>query len=120
MPQTKKRPRNRVQTIQPENNGHVSNVEILTLAETAAYLRVGEEAILRLIDEQALPARRVDGEWRFLKSAIQRWLGCGSPVDTSKAAQLAVVGSWRNDPFVDGELRETYARRQSESAGDAS
>jgi excisionase family DNA binding protein len=116
MPQTRKPPRNRVQ---PEMNGQASSAEILTLAEAAEYLRVGKAGVLRLIGEQALPARQVDGEWRFLKSAIQRWLARESPTDTSRAAQLAVVGSWRNDPFVEAELRETYERRRASASGEA-
>jgi excisionase family DNA binding protein len=51
--------------------------EVLTLAETAAYLRVPEEAVLALIRENALPAQQVGREWRFLKRAVDEWLRFG-------------------------------------------
>ena len=114
MPQAKK----------PENKRSLSQVgrpsvataagEVLSLSETAAYLRVGEADVLRQIDEQALPARRIGNEWRLLKSAIQTWLGREATVDTSKAAQFAVIGAWKDDPFMEGELREIEARRREE------
>lgn len=113
MPQTKKSPPIRVRPSKTEANGSESTAEVLTLAEAAAYLRVGEEGVLQLIDAQALPARKLGKEWRLLKSAIQRWLGREGGVDTSKAAQLAVVGAWKDDPLVEEELREIYRRRRS-------
>ncbi|MBY0527952.1 MAG: helix-turn-helix domain-containing protein [Gemmataceae bacterium] len=51
--------------------------EVLTLAETAAYLRVPEPAILELVAKKALPAQQVGGEWRFLKRAVVEWLRFG-------------------------------------------
>jgi len=118
MPQTKKSPPVRVRPSKTEMNGSLSTAEVLTLAEAAAYLRVGEKVVLQLIDEQALPARKIGKEWRLLKSAIQRWLGREGGVDTSKAAQLAVVGAWKDDPYVDAELAETYRQRRASIAED--
>jgi excisionase family DNA binding protein len=85
--------------------------EVLTLAEAAAYLRLPEADVLRLVDEQALPARRLGKEWRFLKSAIQDWLRSGSPPGPSKEAQLAAIGSWQDDPYLEDMLEEIYRRR---------
>lgn len=48
--------------------------EVLTLAEAAAYLRFAETDVLRLIEEQRLPAPRLEEEWRFSKAAILTWL----------------------------------------------
>jgi excisionase family DNA binding protein len=87
----------------PAVNGPTS--EVLTLAEAAAYLRLPEADVLRLVDEQSLPTRQLGIEWRFLKAAIQDWLRCGPPPKPSKEAQLAVAGSWKDDPTVD-DLRE--------------
>jgi excisionase family DNA binding protein len=53
-------------------------VEVLTLAETAAYLRTSEEAVLKLVDRGTLPAQRIGGEWRLLKRAVADWLRVGS------------------------------------------
>ena len=87
-----------------------SSGDVLTLSEAAAYLRLPEEDILRLVEQQALPGRRLANEWRFLKSAIQEWLGTAPP-RYSKEAQSAVIGSWKDDPCIEEELKETLRRR---------
>lgn len=51
--------------------------EVLTLGETAAFLRVPEEAVLALVSNDALPGQRIGGEWRFLKRAVVEWLRLG-------------------------------------------
>ena len=97
-----------------------SSGEVLTLSETAAYLRLAEADVLRLVDEQALPARRLGKEWRFLKDAIQDWLRTGPPPKSSKEAQLAAIGSWKDDPHLEEELKETYQRRGRSTSEDDS
>ncbi len=89
-------------------NGPAS--EVLTLSEAAAYLRFPEADILRLVDEQGLPARRLGDDWRFSRSAIQQWLSTPPPRE-SKEAQLAVAGAWKHDPYVEAELEEILKRR---------
>ncbi len=78
---------------------------MLTLAEAAAYLRVPEDDVLRMVQEQSLHARQVGAEWRFLKSAIDDWLRTGPRPKTNKEAWDAVIGIWKDDPSVD-QLRE--------------
>jgi excisionase family DNA binding protein len=51
--------------------------EVLTLAEAAGYLRVPEHALIELVAEQAVPAQKIAGEWRFLKRALDDWLRYG-------------------------------------------
>jgi excisionase family DNA binding protein len=48
--------------------------DVLTLGEAATYLRLAEADVVRLVEEQGLPSRRLGNEWRFLKGAIQAWL----------------------------------------------
>ncbi len=84
--------------------------DVLTLAEAAAYLRLSESDVLRLVDEQGLPARRLANEWRFLKAVIQQWLSTPPPKGT-KEAQLAVIGSWKDDPYVEEELKGIMEQR---------
>jgi len=93
----------------PGRNGPTEGV--LTLAEAAAYLRLPEEEVLRMIREQGLHARQVGSEWRFLKSAIDEWLRTGPPAKSNKEAWLALVGTWKDDPTV-GKLREEIARNR--------
>jgi excisionase family DNA binding protein len=111
MPRTKKRDSEQLRPshVPSALNGPPS--EVLTLAEAAAYLRLSEADVLRLVEEQALPARQLGKERRFLKAAVQQWLSAPRPPVTGKEAQLAVAGSWKDDPLVDEELRETYRRR---------
>ena len=47
---------------------------ILTLEEVADYLRLPKETVEQQAKKGHLPARRIDGTWRFLKSAIDDWL----------------------------------------------
>jgi excisionase family DNA binding protein len=49
--------------------------EVLTLAETAALLQVGEDAVEALAAAGELPGRRVGDAWRFSRAAVLRWLG---------------------------------------------
>ena len=91
--------------------------EVLNLGEAAAYLRVELEDVLRMVREQGLPARQVGEHWRFLKAAIQDWLRTG-PTRTSKEAQVALAGAWKDDPYVEEELKETYRRRGRPMTGD--
>ncbi len=84
--------------------------DVLTLSEAAAYLRVSEIEVKRLIQDQSLPGRFLGTEWRFLKSAIQDWLKT-PPVRGSREAVLSACGAWENDPYVDEELKEIYKKR---------
>jgi excisionase family DNA binding protein len=86
--------------------------EVLTLAEAAAYLRLPEADVISAIQTQTLPGRQIGGQWRFLKTAIQQWLGTGAPTSESrKAAQLAEAGAFKGDPDLVGICEEAYRRR---------
>lgn len=52
-------------------------LEILRPEEAAAYLRVPEDALLKLAGEGNIPARKIGDEWRFLKRALNDWLRWG-------------------------------------------
>jgi excisionase family DNA binding protein len=84
--------------------------DVLTLAEAAAYLRLPEAEVVRLVNQQDLPGRLAGSEWRFLKSAIQAWLS-QPPPRSSKEAQLAIVGSWKDDPNLETMVEEIYRQR---------
>jgi excisionase family DNA binding protein len=99
-------------------NGPAS--EIFTLSEAAAYLRLTESDVLGLIRAQGLPARQLGQEWRFLKTAIQEWLRTGPPRGPSKEAQLAAAGSWKDDKYVEEELKEIHRQRGGPMSQDKS
>jgi excisionase family DNA binding protein len=111
MPQTKKSPQPQP-VAQPSQALNGPPGEVLTLDETAAYLRVSASDVLRMVRLQNLPAREFGSEWRFLKAAVQQWLATGSPGPrSSNEALLALAGKWKDDPFVEEELKEIYRRR---------
>lgn len=91
--------------------------EVFTLIEAAAYLRVTEAELMRLVDDQALPGRQFGTEWRFLKSAIQDWLRT-PPKPGSREAVLSSAGSMKGDPFLEEEVKEIYRKRREDLVGD--
>jgi excisionase family DNA binding protein len=86
--------------------------DVFTLKEAAEYLRVPERDVLRLIQEQGLPARNVGTDWRLLRNAIHEWLGARAPAaEARKAAQLALAGKYKNDPDLIRICEEAYRQR---------
>jgi hypothetical protein len=115
MAQTKTKPRK--PKAKPSANGTVPTTqEVFTLSDAAAYLRVSEDEIIRLTQQQALPGRLLSGEWRFLKSAIQDWLRT-PPVRGSREAVLSVAGILKDDPIPEEEIEEIYRRRREDLVG---
>lgn len=55
-----------------ENNFNTS--EIMTVSELAKYLKISERTVMRLLKKGEIPASKVAGQWRFLKSVIDEWL----------------------------------------------
>jgi excisionase family DNA binding protein len=47
--------------------------EVMTVPELAAYLRVHDSTIYRMLKRGLLPGFRVGSDWRFLKSNIEQW-----------------------------------------------
>jgi excisionase family DNA binding protein len=47
---------------------------LMTSEEVLALLHVNRRALYRLIEDRALPARRVGRHWRFRRSEVLRWL----------------------------------------------
>ncbi|MDO8185174.1 helix-turn-helix domain-containing protein [Conexibacter sp. JD483] len=52
--------------------------EVLTVADAAELLQVGEEVVERLASDGELPGRRIGEQWRFTRQAILDWLSAGS------------------------------------------
>jgi excisionase family DNA binding protein len=48
--------------------------EVLTTQEAALYIKVTEKTVRELAREGKIPAQKVGREWRFLKSALDKWL----------------------------------------------
>ncbi len=64
--------------------------DVLTLEEAAGYLRVPVPDLAELADRNGVPARKVAGEWRFLRKGLDKWL-------VSRGHDLS--DAWLTDPF---------------------
>jgi excisionase family DNA binding protein len=65
--------------------------QVMTIEEVAVYLSFAEATIRRMLRDREIPAAKVAGQWRFLKTEVDRWLA-----DLSKqlvAPQEAKVGA---------------------------
>jgi PTS system nitrogen regulatory IIA component len=47
---------------------------LMTVRQLAAYLRLNERTVLKLVQEGALPGVKVGNQWRFRKAMIDTWL----------------------------------------------
>jgi len=52
----------------------VTENEILTLEEVAAYLRLTPQTLYRWAQERRIPGVKLGKEWRFRRSILDRWL----------------------------------------------
>lgn len=48
--------------------------DVLIIAELAAYLKIPKSTLYKLVREGRIPYRKIGRHWRFLKTAIGRWL----------------------------------------------
>jgi excisionase family DNA binding protein len=48
--------------------------EILTVKELCDYLKLSKKTILKLLNSGEIPARKVGGSWRILKSQVDNYL----------------------------------------------
>lgn len=87
--------------------------EVLTLEEVAAYLRLPADVVLRQATHGSLPGRKIEDNWRFLKSAIDLWLS----VQPGRIALLQQVGVFADDPLLP-ELRSTIYQERGRSEVD--
>jgi len=55
-----------------------SNDTILTIEEVAAFLKITERTVYRLLTKREIPAFKVGGSWRFKKSYIEDWIFANS------------------------------------------
>ena len=49
--------------------------EVLNVNDLAGYLDIPKSTIYKLVREGEIPARKVGRHWRFLKDAVDGWLG---------------------------------------------
>jgi excisionase family DNA binding protein len=81
--------------------------DVLTLEETASYLRMPTEAIERVATRGQLPGRRIEDSWRFLREAIDEWLRSSD----SRTVLLQQAGAFSDDDMVADLLSSIYELR---------
>ena len=48
--------------------------EVITLSETAQYLKLAERTVLRMVHRNGIPCAKVASQWRFLRTVVDDWL----------------------------------------------
>lgn len=61
---------------------------LLTLAELANYLHMGQKTVLRLAEAKKIPGRLIDREWRFRRAAIDTWLASQSEDEAQRFEEV--------------------------------
>jgi len=49
------------------------NSSIMTLKETAKYLKIGKSTLYKMAREGKIPAVKIANQWRFRKEDIDKW-----------------------------------------------
>ena len=49
--------------------------QIMTIGETAQYLRISQSSLYKLAQGGRIPCQKVGRHWRFRREAIDLWLG---------------------------------------------
>lgn len=69
--------------------------EILTLQEVANYLKVDKKTVYRMVKSKQLPAFKVRNQWRFKKSAIDKWIEFNNinvPNSANDRVEIPIIG----------------------------
>jgi putative molybdopterin biosynthesis protein len=87
-----------------------AGLELLTTAEAADYLKLGERKLYELVATQAIPCTKVTGKWLFPRGDLDRWLlaGMARPPGVMPAAPPPIVGG-SHDPLLQWALSESRA-----------
>lgn len=97
----------------------LSEFDVLTLEDAAAYLKVEYGAIRRMIKEQGLPGRKIGEEWRFLRGAIADWLRAPGGNTPAAAAPAEAVRPAPQDQRESNRppLRERFSQEGQQGQG---
>jgi len=55
-------------------NSNSRGEELLTLSEVAAYLKIAEKTVHRMVQKDEIPCFKVASQWRFQKEQIDQWI----------------------------------------------
>ena len=80
---------------------------VMTLDETAEYLRLPSTMIEKQAVYGRIPGRRIENKWRFLRDALDDWLRA----QDSRVILLQQAGALADDDQIEPLLDEIYAER---------
>lgn len=58
--------------------------ELLTFKEAVEFLKISDKTLMKLLQEESIPARKLGKEWRFSKNALIQWVAQGDSKDYAK------------------------------------
>ena len=58
--------------------------EVATIPEVARFLRVSKTTVYKMIKDGELPAKRIRGQWRIMRHALQEYLADGDAPDSAE------------------------------------
>jgi excisionase family DNA binding protein len=90
---------------------------VMTLAETAKYLKVSKKLLAEQVVLGNIPGRTIGNQWRFSKVALDLWLAQPSlnhqdALVENKAAFLALAGAFADDATLPKLVESIYAARR--------
>ncbi len=88
--------------------------DILTLEEAADYLRLSIETVTSQALKGNIPGRKIENDWRFLKSAIDDWLRSKN----SSSILLAQAGALADDDTLEQLRVSIYQARERSEVDD--
>jgi len=80
---------------------------VLTLQEVANYLKIPEDKIEKQVLQGKIPGRRIENEWRFLKTAVDDWLQSYD----SRTILLNQAGALSDDETLERLRSKIYSDR---------
>jgi len=81
--------------------------DVLTLEDAATYLRLSKEMVRKKAEAGDIPGRQVEGSWRFLRIALETWLGTSD----SRSILLKQAGAFADDDSIEELLGQIYKAR---------
>lgn len=82
---------------------------LLTTAELAKYLRLGERKIYDLVAKREIPCTRVAGKWLFPRELVDAWLRARAegPVAGHQRPEPPPIVAGSHDPLLEWAVRES-------------
>jgi excisionase family DNA binding protein len=81
--------------------------ELMSTAEVAEYLRLGERTVYELVRTRRIPCSRVTGKWLFPRRIIDAWVIAGTEYRGEAPPAAPPVAAGSHDPLLEWALSES-------------